>query len=134
MMERAGGREAIHREQRWGKCLHSTFRYTTQQGGEMVAVWFSYFNCVVREQTVCTSFASDSLCVCDCSKCMNVFRAFPARPIPYLHFVRMLVCKPERMHTFQRMYLCLFYTESCILIRSQRPFRGSNPQVVIFRH
>lgn len=44
-------------------------------------------------------------------------------------FVLMLVCKPERMrHTFQSMYLCLCFTQkSCILIRSQRPFRGSNP-------
>lgn len=44
MMERVGGGEAIHREQRWRKCLHSTFRYTTQ-GREIVPVcFFFYFN------------------------------------------------------------------------------------------
>lgn len=43
MMERVGGGEAIHREQRWRKCLHSTFTYTIQVR-EIVLVWFSYFN------------------------------------------------------------------------------------------
>lgn len=49
-MERVGEGEAIHRKQRWRKCLHSTFRCTTQ-GREIVPVWFSSFNYVVREQS-----------------------------------------------------------------------------------
>ena len=48
MMERLGGGEAIHRKERWRKCLHSTFRYTTQ-GREAAPVWVSFFNCAVRE-------------------------------------------------------------------------------------
>lgn len=50
MMEMAGGGEAVPREPRWRKCLHSTFRCTTQSG-EIVPVGFSYFDCVVREQS-----------------------------------------------------------------------------------
>lgn len=43
MMEMAGGGEAVPREPRWRKCLHSTFRCTTQSG-EIVPVGFSYFD------------------------------------------------------------------------------------------
>lgn len=50
MMERVGGGEAIHREQRWRKCLHSTFRYI-MQGSEMVPVWFPSFYVAFREQS-----------------------------------------------------------------------------------
>lgn len=41
MMERVGEGEAIHREQRWRKCLHSTFRYT-MQGKKIEPVCFFY--------------------------------------------------------------------------------------------
>ena len=50
MMERVGGGEAVHGEQRWRKCLHSTFRYIIR-GSEIVPVCFPSFNSVVREQS-----------------------------------------------------------------------------------
>lgn len=83
MMERVGEGEAIHREWRWRKCLYSTFRYT-MQGREIVPVWFSSFNGVVREQSAEYFYSfyfplqgSHGACVTAAYACMSL--CLPAR-------------------------------------------------------
>lgn len=76
-------------------------------------------------------------CVCDRSICMHVF--VPSRtafsglsditstclPVCALSaFVHTLACDT---HIRACIYVCVSHKKSCILIRSQRPFRGSNP-------
>lgn len=114
----------------------------------MVPVWFPSFNYVVREQSaeyfysfyfLCEGFMvrvrlqRTHACLCACLQ-----RRSASCLISYLHaywcvlwmllFIRLCVNLERTRHTFQSMYLCLCFTQkSCILIRSQRPFRGSNP-------
>ena len=127
-MERVGEGEAIHREERWRKCLHSTFRYTTQ-GREVVNVWFSYF-IQSAEYFYCRGFMArvrhERLCA-------------PRTP-SYLHIISTrahtwgllftCLCKSElhATHISEHAFMSVFHTKkSCILIRSQWACRESNP-------
>lgn len=76
MKERLGGGEAIHGGQRWQKCLHSAFKYTTHD--REISVWISSSNCAGREQSAeffrAVSFsARDLWCVYNYSTYMPVF-------------------------------------------------------------
>lgn len=143
MKKRVGGGAAIHGRQRWRKCLHSTFRYSTN--GREKPVWFSYFNCAGREHSDEYFYSFHFLCkgfmvrvwLQHMYACLCTFMQGVQWDVGYIHMHTSVYCafvhiclhkSVHARHTFQSMNLCLCFTrKSCILIRSQRPFRESNP-------